>query len=303
MFRSTRYAFTLIELLVVIAIIAILAAILFPVFAQARAQARKTDCLSNQKQLSLSILMYTQDYDEVFPPVFNVTGPDNTLWWYSGPGQPSVASWQNLIYPYAKNWGVMLCKDWPFQHADPTTTYDPFVSYGVLPNSGISGIPYWTDDYYHAGQIVACQGIFGFSTDVTAVTGLPSATSSVSSSSLAAVAQPASMTLTTDAGSPEMFIGIFAQFASQPNDVFKFGAYYDNAYFSAVGDVQFGPIDRHLMARPGQIEKYYGLYNTGGQIVTTFVDGHVKSLQQGQYFSTKTTGSGQVVYQYLWPNE
>src|SRR5438105_1513752 len=62
-----RAAFTLIELLVVIAIIAILAAILFPVFAQARENARQTACLSNAKQLGLALQMYTQDYDEVVP--------------------------------------------------------------------------------------------------------------------------------------------------------------------------------------------------------------------------------------------
>jgi prepilin-type N-terminal cleavage/methylation domain-containing protein len=62
-----RRGFTLIELLVVIAIIAILAAILFPVFARAREKARQTSCLSNVKQLSLGMLMYTQDYDERLP--------------------------------------------------------------------------------------------------------------------------------------------------------------------------------------------------------------------------------------------
>lgn len=65
--RKSPSAFTLIELLVVTAIIAILAAILFPVFARAREQARKTTCLSNLKQIGLGTLMYVQDYDEVFP--------------------------------------------------------------------------------------------------------------------------------------------------------------------------------------------------------------------------------------------
>jgi prepilin-type N-terminal cleavage/methylation domain-containing protein len=65
--RPPRRGFTLIELLVVIAIIAILAAILFPVFAQAREAARKTTCMSNQKQLALATLQYIQDYDEMFP--------------------------------------------------------------------------------------------------------------------------------------------------------------------------------------------------------------------------------------------
>src|SRR5712692_7503045 len=64
-FRAS--AFTLIELLVVIAIIAILAAILFPVFAQARAKARQAACLSNEKQVGTAIMMYVQDYDEVLP--------------------------------------------------------------------------------------------------------------------------------------------------------------------------------------------------------------------------------------------
>ena len=67
MHRVRRSGFTLIELLVVIAIIAILAAILFPVFAQARDKARQSSCLSNTRQMATSILMYVQDYDETFP--------------------------------------------------------------------------------------------------------------------------------------------------------------------------------------------------------------------------------------------
>src|SRR5881396_3133319 len=73
-----RRGFTLIELLVVIAIIAILAAILFPVFAQARAKARQATCMSNLKQLALGALMYGQDFDETYPSglIFGVPGPD-----------------------------------------------------------------------------------------------------------------------------------------------------------------------------------------------------------------------------------
>lgn len=93
--RRTRSGFTLIELLVVIAIIAILAAILFPVFAQAREKARATSCLSNAKQLGLSVLMYAQDYDETYP----VGCPDN--WWYY--------TWPTLTQPYIKNLQILKC--------------------------------------------------------------------------------------------------------------------------------------------------------------------------------------------------
>jgi prepilin-type N-terminal cleavage/methylation domain-containing protein len=87
-----RRGFTLIELLVVIAIIAILAAILFPVFAQARAKARQTSCLSNNKQIALATLMYVQDYDETLPyAARKVSDTDPLVMWY------------DLVEPYIKS--------------------------------------------------------------------------------------------------------------------------------------------------------------------------------------------------------
>lgn len=93
-----KRGFTLIELLVVIAIIAILAAILFPVFARAREKARQASCQSNCKQLALGMLMYVQDYDEVFP-VWNRFVGSNTR-----PPAPAAA-----IYPYVKNTQLNVC--------------------------------------------------------------------------------------------------------------------------------------------------------------------------------------------------
>jgi prepilin-type N-terminal cleavage/methylation domain-containing protein/prepilin-type processing-associated H-X9-DG protein len=89
-----RRGFTLIELLVVIAIIAILAAILFPVFAKAREKARQSACLSNVKQLGLAMLQYAQDYDETYPPAYCVL--------------PTVP-WPQLLQPYVKNTQITVC--------------------------------------------------------------------------------------------------------------------------------------------------------------------------------------------------
>ena len=110
-----KRGFTLIELLVVIAIIAILAAILFPVFAQAREKARQTACLSNGKQIGLALNMYVQDYDERFPPAdygATVTAPPYTQFgWYSGSGgsvyYPPCCF--DLLQPYQKNIQVDKC--------------------------------------------------------------------------------------------------------------------------------------------------------------------------------------------------
>ena len=100
-----RKGFTLIELLVVIAIIAILAAILFPVFAKAREKARQSSCASNLKQLGLGIMQYTQDYDETYPGQPYADGGYNSCGWFDG-----IPSWLMGVEPYLKNRnGIGIC--------------------------------------------------------------------------------------------------------------------------------------------------------------------------------------------------
>lgn len=106
-----RRAFTLIELLVVIAIIAILAAILFPVFAQAREKARQTMCLSNCRQLGLATQAYAQDYDDTLLTLWFYTNSDyqrNPLY-----QQYQYMMWGPLLMPYVKNKGVFACPNGP----------------------------------------------------------------------------------------------------------------------------------------------------------------------------------------------
>jgi len=115
---QVRNAFTLIELLVVIAIIAILAAILFPVFARARENARRSSCQSNLKQIGLGVLQYSQDYDEKIVPV---------RWYYSSSLPGSIMPFGALVQPYVKSTQLFKC---------PSNT-----ATGIMQGTGNSGGP------------------------------------------------------------------------------------------------------------------------------------------------------------------
>ena len=104
-----RRGFTLIELLVVIAIIAILAAILFPVFARAREKARQASCSSNVKQLALAFNMYVQDYDETFPGAWAGLGIRGAWIYMTNATGPVYDVTQGAIFPYIKNSQLFIC--------------------------------------------------------------------------------------------------------------------------------------------------------------------------------------------------
>jgi len=146
--RHCKRGFTLIELLVVIAIIAILAAILMPVFATARENARKGSCLSNLKQIGMATMMYAQDYDETYPYLYYLAG---WPWPYgmmlppqSGENTYDGSPWVSVLQPYVRNNKVWFCKSTgedPGDHwKDPFTGKAP-TNYSI--NSMVVMPDYW----------------------------------------------------------------------------------------------------------------------------------------------------------------
>lgn len=187
MLPRTRRGFTLIELLVVIAIIAILAAILFPVFAQARAKARGISCLSNALQIGTAFHMYVQDYDEICPAMWGGSGPcqpDGTgcsqEWWYS-------------LMPYIKNIDLVYCSE----RTDGTA--DDYNAYGQA-----FGIKHFAGYGYNWGPI-GWRGGGLLNTQLRH----PSGQSFITGRSLAAITYPAETYAFGDTyDTPRMTVGI-----------------------------------------------------------------------------------------------
>ena len=144
--RAKRSGFTLIELLVVIAIIAILAAILFPVFAQAREKARQSSCLSNTKQIGLSLLAYSQDNDEqMVRGWYGDGGYDDSN---SKPAPNSRYKWMDAVVPYVKNTALYRCPSAPSGIGNNSSgTFVPASQLGTVPNTNGNNDHRWYGSY------------------------------------------------------------------------------------------------------------------------------------------------------------
>ena len=279
-----RRAFTLIELLVVIAIIAILAAILFPVFAQAREAARTTSCLSNTKQLGTSIIMYAQDYDEML-----------VLTAYYDVASGWVYGWQDLVVPYIKNFNIMICPNAQYKDAR-SDALDIWLSYAMLPKTAVCGNDAITSyvaadagstrDLGIVGAIY--QGIGGYASNPpnTPAWGFRRNTPS---STLAQIARPAQVALVFDGGNFDGWHAVY-------------GCGYGLGYCGAwVGYdySRFGPHPRHkggetTCTRQGFVQ---------GTLNVVYVDGHSKTIKNAQFLTPRTLPDGRRVIDSLWPFE
>jgi prepilin-type N-terminal cleavage/methylation domain-containing protein/prepilin-type processing-associated H-X9-DG protein len=255
-------AFTLIELLVVIAIIAILAAILFPVFAQAREKARAISCLSNMKQFSLGVLMYVQDYDESFPlanfyDIVHYPSYDANAYQWSS---------QRCIGPYIKNGDIFRCPDdsitgsaqsW-YSGGMPTTIKPYPLSY--IANAFDGGSTYW-----NINGVGVIQQIWNPSgPTATADAGIPA---------------PADIVVFSE-GRPQWYAwwGAAPDWANTEIDDFLFYGGIDYSYAYQLAD--------SLLALQGDTLYPVWHKHTGGTNVA-FADGHTKLQRAGDLDTPK----------------
>lgn len=263
-----RRGFTLIELLVVIAIIAILAAILFPVFAQAREAARKASCVSNANQMGKATLMYTQDYDECYYPHRHNSGPDSNPLLTQFPQltgtSRNITPWMALLQPYIKNLQVFKCpsnpKGWVGSNPDGVS----------CAAAGCNGVGYGGQNSYgHNDQWMSPAAPFGGSGSPSPVTE-------------AEVTRPASTIMTVDA----TYYGVVPDVYNQSglgikNGNGQEGAYADQlgaqykSYWMNIGNSNWswsgGTVTPALALQLGPTRHQK-------QIVCQFADGHTKTL-------------------------
>jgi len=264
-----RRGFTLIELLVVIAIIAILAAILFPVFAHAREKARQTSCLSNLRQLGTAMTMYAEDSDGLFAPA--VARPSRQLQNYY------EMSWMALIQPYVKSKGVYVCPSSGHSSQNYQDNNDLIRNYGYAPTARCAG--------YETARVLTgpfgdalWEGIGGFY-------GVPIGgyLEDAPSYSQAQIARPVDTVMLCDQAAFDWGVAALKR-----------------------GELWF-PVPRHLLEP--DVKGADGTSAPQGILNCLFVDGHVKGMKHQALweiksrYTTRFSAGGDDVFIHFWPYE
>lgn len=294
-------AFTLIELLVVIAIIAILAAILFPVFAQAKDSAKKTQGLSNGKQIVLANIMYSSDSDDVFAPAVT---DDQACY----DGLDYDCAWISRVMPYVKSIRLFYSPNAPDQK-DPVLTGPAanrtsggiIANYAMLPRWRVyagqepSATSLWPTGFEVNGALY--DGVGGYSYDPNSssyyggncgATQANQAASSLSQSSIARVSETA---LIVDGRSFEYGLTC-TLFAPAPNNATQ-----------ATSDSRLEGINFDGRYTGTTTKKFNNITYRLGTGIVGFADGSAKAQKTEKFFETFTTSGGQKAYKYQYSRE
>jgi prepilin-type N-terminal cleavage/methylation domain-containing protein len=283
-----RKAFTLIELLVVITIIAILAAIIFPVFSQAKAAAKKADAFENLHQINVATVMYEGDYSDLAPLDF-ASSPE------------TYYTWQDLIQPYAKSYGIVFDPMSPYQNQDHTTANDYWESFGMLPEAGaVADGSYpnfvtrqiaWLQNYTPGG--VMYDGIAGDGVDPLGWAGgnFNTVAGGVPSKDISSLPRPAEYAMVFTSGNWDGYHGVYGY----PSG---FG------FCGGLGTIQnsyFGFQPRHSGGSDYCVTATRATDYGVGMALVSFADGHAKAMSSGALL-VPDNGGGNFL-KYWWPNQ
>ena len=266
--------FTLIELLVVIAIIAILAAILFPVFQKVRENARKTSCLSNEKQIGLAMIQYSQDYDEALVNAWNGQGPSgagNAGYQASSSTPGNIRyKWMDMIYPYVKSTQVFHCPDDSGLLGGSGT----YVPYQML---GQTGQPATPNTNYYGSYAINSYNYGGTSPDI----GPGNSGNGNTGYTLSTLQNPSATIWVTDGG-----------------DSYQFDCDQRNLIAGTTGSY---PTVQCKTINPGNLQDGNPVvFRHGGPDLTNvlYCDGHAKAVRQGTLLQTSISPSDGNAYFY-----